>query len=239
MVKLGSRHRTGSIARFVPRTEKGGRPREASLREVVIAIFYIAQSWVAATPIVTVFFGLVERHFSVPQGGSFWRLLPIAGWRRGRFAILIIPEPAGGDRRTDFLTGQTVSLWEALLSVPDHRRPEGKRYPLAGLLLIAIAALLAGRRDQLGIIRWGRRLSRDTLTAIGIERARIPAPSVGCELFQDLDIVALEQALGAWVQGGSAPGHVAIDGKRLRGSATAHRSAASRVFRQNRRKVRR
>jgi hypothetical protein len=133
----------------------------------------------------------------------------------------------------DFLTGQTVSLWEALLSVPDHRRPEGKRYPLAGLLLIAIAALLAGRRDQLGIIRWGRRL------AIGIERARIPAPSVGCELFQDLDIVALEQALGAWVQGGSAPGHVAIDGKRLRGSATAHRSAASRVFRQNRRKVRR
>jgi hypothetical protein len=120
------------------------------------------------------------------------------------------------------LAGQTVSLWEALLSVPDHRRPEGKRYPLASLLLIAIAALLAGRHDQLGIIRWGRRLSRDTLTAIGIGRARIPAPSVWCELFQDLDIVALEQALGAWVRGGSTPGHVAIDGKRLRGSATAH-----------------
>ena len=120
------------------------------------------------------------------------------------------------------LAGQTVSLWEALLSVPDHRRSEGKRYPLASLLLIAIAALLAGRHDQLGIIRWGRRLSRDTLTAIGIGRARIPAPSVWCELFQDLDIVALEQALGAWVRGGAAPGHVAIDGKRLRGSATAH-----------------
>ena len=120
------------------------------------------------------------------------------------------------------LSGQTVSLWEALLSVPDHRRSEGKRYPLASLLLIAIAALLAGRHDQLGIIRWGRRLSRDTLTAIGIGRARIPAPSVWCELFQDLDIVALEQALGAWVRGGAAPGHVAIDGKRLRGSATAH-----------------
>jgi hypothetical protein len=131
-------------------------------------------------------------------------------------------EPAEGDWRMDFLTGEAVSLWEALLSVPDHRRSEGKRYPLASLLLIAIAALLAGRRDQLGIIRWGRRLSRDTLTAIGIGRARIPAPSVWCELFQDLDIVALEQALGAWVQGGSAPGHVAIDGKRLRGSATAH-----------------
>ena len=34
---------------------------------------------------------------------------------------------------------------------------EGKRYPLASLLLIAIAAILAGRRDQLSIVRWGRR----------------------------------------------------------------------------------
>lgn len=121
----------------------------------------------------------------------------------------------------DSVTTQTVSLWDALVSVPDHRRPEGRRYPLAGLLLIAIAALLAGRRDQLGIIRWGRRLSRETLAAIGIHRARVPAPSVWCELFQALDIAALEQALGAWVQGEAPAGHVAMDGKRLRGSATA------------------
>jgi hypothetical protein len=121
----------------------------------------------------------------------------------------------------DSVTTQTVSLWDALVSVPDHRRPEGRRYPLAGLLLIAIAALLAGRHDQLGIIRWGRRLSRETLAAIGLQRARVPAPSVWCELFQALDITALEQALGTWVQGAAPPGHVAIDGKRLRGSATA------------------
>jgi hypothetical protein len=60
-------------------------------------------------------------------------------------------------------TARTISLWDALASVPDHRRAEGKRYPLASLLLIAIAAMLAGRRDQLGIVRWGRRLSRETL----------------------------------------------------------------------------
>jgi hypothetical protein len=93
---------------------------------------------------------------------------------------------------------------------------------LASLLLIALAAMLAGRRDQLGIVRWGRRLSGETLRAIGIGRDRVPAPSVWCELFQDLDIAALEQALSGWVIG-EAPvsGHVAIDGKRLRGSATA------------------
>ena len=114
-----------------------------------------------------------------------------------------------------------ATLWEALGSVPDHRRAEGKRYPLASLLLIAIAAMLAGRRDQLGIVRWGRKLSAETLAAIGIERSRVPAPSVWCELFRDLNIVALEQALGVWVRGGKPAGHVAIDGKRLRGSATA------------------
>ena len=118
-------------------------------------------------------------------------------------------------------TMRTSSLWDALMSVPDHRRAEGKRYPLASLLLIAVAAMLAGRRDQLGIVRWGRRLNRETLTAIGIQRERVPAPSVWCELFQELDVTALEQALGDWVQGEAPPGHVAIDGKRLRGSATA------------------
>ena len=113
------------------------------------------------------------------------------------------------------------SLWEALSSVPDHRRAAGKRYPLPSLLLIAVAALLSGRRDQLGIVRWGRRLSPEAFLSIGITRDRVPAPSVWCELFQGLDITALERALGHWVSGGQVSGHVAIDGKRLRGSATA------------------
>ncbi len=119
------------------------------------------------------------------------------------------------------LAGEVGSLWHALASVPDHRRAEGKRYPLARLLLIAVAALLSGRRDQLGIVRWGRRLTREALASIGISRDRVPAPSVWCALFKGLDVVALERVLGTWVRGEQAAGHVAIDGKRLRGSATA------------------
>ena len=113
-------------------------------------------------------------------------------------------------------------LWDALSPVPDHRWAAGQRYPLASLLLIAVAAMLAGRPDQLGIVCWGRRLSRETLSLIGIHRARVPAPSVWCELFQDLDVTALERGLGGWVSG-AAPvaGHVATAGKRLRCSATA------------------
>jgi len=76
-----------------------------------------------------------------------------------------------------------LRLWHALSLVPDNRRAEAKRYPLASLLLIAVAAFLSGRRDQLGIVRWGRRLTREALASIGISRARVPAPSVWCELF--------------------------------------------------------
>jgi hypothetical protein len=98
---------------------------------------------------------------------------------------------------------------------------------LASLLLIAVAALRAGRRDQLGNVRWGRCLCPEAFLSIGITRNRVPAPSVWCELIQGLDVTALEGALGRWVSGQQVSGqqvsgHVAIDGKRLRGSATAH-----------------
>ena len=43
----------------------------------------------------------------------------------------------------------------------DHGRDAGKRYPLASRLLIAVAARLSGRRDRLGIVRWGRSLPTD------------------------------------------------------------------------------
>src|SRR4051812_40225758 len=96
--------------------------------------------------------------------------------------------------------GGCDSLWSALAAVRDHRRGAGRRYPLAGLLLIAVAALLAGRRDQLGIVRWGRGLSVSVLASLGLTRGRVPAPSVWCELFQGLDVASLEAALGAWVR---------------------------------------
>jgi hypothetical protein len=45
--------------------------------------------------------------------------------------------------------GRNSSLWDALSLVPDHQRSEGKRYPFAGLLLIAIAAFLSGCKMDL------------------------------------------------------------------------------------------
>jgi hypothetical protein len=42
-------------------------------------------------------------------------------------------------------------------------------------------------------------------------------------LFRDLDVVSLERLLGAWVMGDAAAGDIALDGKRLRGSARGGR----------------
>ncbi len=38
------------------------------------------------------------------------------------------------------VSGQVGALWQALATVPDQWRSEGKRYPLPSLLLIAVAA---------------------------------------------------------------------------------------------------
>ncbi len=114
---------------------------------------------------------------------------------------------------------QAVSLWEALQAVPDHRDRSGRRYPLAGLLVIAIAALMSGRTGQIGIKRWGEKLSEAALLSLGIKRGRVPAPSVWCEFFKKLDVEVLERVLAAWVVGDQGPaGHTALDGRRLRGS---------------------
>jgi hypothetical protein len=72
-------------------------------------------------------------------------------------------------------------LWGLLASAPDHRRPEVRRDPFVSILLIAVAAMLAGRRDELGFMRWGHRLRREALAIIGIGRGRVSAPSLWSE----------------------------------------------------------
>lgn len=52
----------------------------------------------------------------------------------------------------------TGTLYAALQSIPDHRTKKGRRFPLAAILAISIAAMLSGANDLMAIFRWGRRL---------------------------------------------------------------------------------
>jgi hypothetical protein len=141
-----------------------------------------------------------------------------------RKAVPVIEAPAVG------------SLAEALGVVPDPRRPYGWRpghepMPLVALLQLTVVALLCGARSQLAVAQWGReRLEDDPglLETLGLPPGRSPCVATLHRVYKQLDVVAFEAALGAWLgRTGSKPAAtatkrvpeaVAIDGKVLRGS---------------------
>lgn len=113
-----------------------------------------------------------------------------------------------------------LTLYAALQAIPDHRTKKGRRFPLATILTIALAAMLSGANDLMAIARWGRRLSPQALQAIGASKKRRKAPCHATYhyVFQSVSAHDLQAALGVLVQAADGLGHVAIDGKRLRGS---------------------
>lgn len=117
------------------------------------------------------------------------------------------------------------SLWDALGEVPDRRGRQGRHYPLRSVLGISLAAILAGANDLRAIYRWGRRLRPEALRLFGIESGRAPCHATYHYFFRALDADALAAALGRHARGAAAGGHIAIDGKSLRGSRRADAKA--------------
>ncbi len=111
------------------------------------------------------------------------------------------------------------TLWAGLEGLPDRRTRKGRRYSLASVVGISLAAMLSGANDLMAIFRWGRRLTPKGLAAFGVTRKRAPCHATYHYVFRSISPDDLERALRGLVAIGSA-GHVAIDGKRLRGSQT-------------------
>ena len=110
------------------------------------------------------------------------------------------------------------TLWDALGEIGDKRGRKGRQYALQSVLGISIAAMLAGANDLIAIFRWGRRLKPEALRLFGIESGKAPCHATYHYFFQALDADALAQALGSFERGGAELGHIAIDGKTLKGS---------------------
>lgn len=110
------------------------------------------------------------------------------------------------------------SLWEALEGLPDRRTKKGRRFELASIVGLTFAAMLSGANDLLAVHRFGRRLTPKSLAMLGITRPKAPCHATYHYVFQSISAVDLERALGRLVVLDAAPGHIAIDGKRLRGS---------------------
>jgi hypothetical protein len=114
-------------------------------------------------------------------------------------------------------------LIDALATVPDPRHRRGVRHPVRGLLVVAVAAVLAGARGFQAIAELAAELAPDVLRRLGIPRGTPPSVKCFRLTLQRLDGDRFDRVLSAWlVQQQILTDHVvAIDGKTLRGSATA------------------
>ncbi len=128
-------------------------------------------------------------------------------------------------------------LLSALAEIPDPRRPQGTRYPLAHLLLFSVLAVLAGATSYRGIVTF-LDIHRDRLGRIyGVRLRRAPAVNTLRNLFLALDPEEMEAAfrrhardLGAATRP-DGPRAVALDGKTLRRSFDRlHDRAAAHVL---------
>jgi predicted transposase YbfD/YdcC len=112
-------------------------------------------------------------------------------------------------------------LLDLLAQVPDPRKRRGRRHPLAGLLAVGIAAVIAGSRSFAAIGQWAADASPEVLAVLGA--ARGPAEeSTFRRAFALVSADVLDRVLGAWLwtRAARAGGRlvIAIDGKTVCGA---------------------
>jgi predicted transposase YbfD/YdcC len=112
-------------------------------------------------------------------------------------------------------------LLELLAQVPDPRKKRGRRHPLAGLLAVGIAAVIAGSRSFAAIGQWAADAGPEILAALGA--ARGPAEeSTFRRTFALVSPDVLDRVPGTWLHTRAArvSGRlvIAIDGKTARGA---------------------
>ena len=130
-------------------------------------------------------------------------------------------------------------LLERFAQLPDPRARRGRRHPLAALLVVAAAAVLAGARSSAATGQFSRAVPQATLARLGTWQRPwstwhvAPSETTLRWVLQQVDADELDRVVGGWLAGQAAAGHgpVAVDGKVLRGARQpgghqAHLSAA-------------
>ncbi|RII11142.1 hypothetical protein DSC45_29215 [Streptomyces sp. YIM 130001] len=119
-------------------------------------------------------------------------------------------------------------LAEVLETLPDPRRRQGRRYRLGVLLALCTVAVLGGAATLTAIARFVAAAPPDIRARFGLG-ARVPRACTLGRLLAWIDSDALDHAIGHWLVGHTEPTGglraLAVDGKTLRGSRTATRTA--------------
>ena len=106
---------------------------------------------------------------------------------------------------------EAPTLPACLATIPDPRRGAGRRHPLACILALAAAAVLAGARSLAAIAEWAADTPQAVRAALGARRADpgtwvVPAEATFRRTLARVDPVALAGVLGAWLAARDRPG---------------------------------
>jgi predicted transposase YbfD/YdcC len=120
---------------------------------------------------------------------------------------------------SSMMAARSQYLLDLLSQVPDRRKRRGRRHPLAGLLAVGIAAVIAGSRSFAAIGQWAADAGPEVLA--GLRAARGPAEeSTFRRAFALVSPDVLDRVLGAWLwtRAVRAGGRlvIAMDGKTVR-----------------------
>jgi predicted transposase YbfD/YdcC len=128
-------------------------------------------------------------------------------------------------------------LLHHLAQVADPRARKGRWHSLASVLATAAAAVLAGARSVAAIGEWAADQPQPILAALGVRADPLtgtrhgPSQATIRRVLARVDADALDRAIGGWLADRrQPPGRrqrwvLAVDGKRLRGSASADHPA--------------
>ncbi len=98
------------------------------------------------------------------------------------------------------MIAQPQPLIEVFVEIPDFRRRQGTRHPLAAILSLACCAMLCGYRSYSAIAEWGRNYGTGIAHALGFTR-NTPCAATLHTIFGHLERDALETKLDAWAEG--------------------------------------
>lgn len=123
-------------------------------------------------------------------------------------------------------TSQLPSLYQMCQQVIDGRKARGKRYDLAGILLVLIWAKLAGMNSVLAVSEWAKDQEASIRASVGLGWKRMPCANTYSYVLARLDSQQVNAHLAAWFVRQMAPApasrpderhvHLAIDGKTLK-----------------------
>jgi len=117
-----------------------------------------------------------------------------------------------------------ISLLSCLREVPDFRRAQGRRYPLAETLCMIVMSIMSGYCAYREIGRFIRHNRQELACCLGLGLKQLPSHVTVRQLLINLDFKALADAFRRWAgaQGQASGRRLSIDGKSLRSTVSEH-----------------